>query len=49
MENLWLEFYIAQYWQDSARIINLLQEVYNAMVLMQEVLEKCRLEEIKAN
>jgi hypothetical protein len=29
--------------------MNLLQEVYNAVVLMQEVLEKCRLEEMKAN
>jgi hypothetical protein len=48
-ENSWLEFHIARRRQDSTRTMNLLQEVYNAVVLMQEVLEKCRLEEMKAN
>ena len=49
MENSWLEFHIAQHRQDSTRTMNLLQEVHNAVVLMQEALEKCRLEEMKSN
>ncbi|KAH9204869.1 hypothetical protein DL95DRAFT_318624 [Leptodontidium sp. 2 PMI_412] len=48
-ENSWLEFHIARHRQDSTRTMNLLQEVYNAVILMQEALEKCRLEEMKAN
>ena len=46
-ENSWLEFHIARHRQDSTRTMNLLQEVYNAVVLMQETLEKCRLEDMK--
>ncbi|KAF8862744.1 hypothetical protein BDZ45DRAFT_585004 [Acephala macrosclerotiorum] len=48
-ENSWLEFHIARHRQDSTRTMNLLQEVYNAVILMQQALEKCRLEEMKAN
>jgi hypothetical protein len=48
-ENSWLEFHIARHQQDSTRTMNLLQEIYNAVILMQEALEKCRLEEMKAN
>jgi hypothetical protein len=49
MENSWLEFHIARHRQDNIRTMNLLREVYNVVVLMQEALEKCRLEEMKAN
>jgi hypothetical protein len=48
-ENSWLEFHIARHRQDSTRTMNLLQEIYTAVILMQEALEKCRLEEMKAN
>jgi len=49
MENSWLEFHIARHRQDSTRTKNLLQDVYNAVVLIQEALEKFRLEDMKAN
>jgi hypothetical protein len=48
-ENSWLEFHIARHQQDSTRTMNLLQEIYTAVIAMQEALEKCRLEEMKAN
>jgi hypothetical protein len=48
-ENSWLEFHIARHRPGSTRTMNLLQEIYNAVILMQEALEKCHLEEMKAN
>jgi hypothetical protein len=48
-ENSWLEFHIARHQQNSTRTMNLLQEIYNAVMLMQEALEKYRLEEVKAD
>jgi hypothetical protein len=48
-ENSWLEFHIARHRQDSTRMTSLLQEIYNAVTLMEKALEKCRFEEIKAN
>ena len=48
-ENSWLRFHIARHQQDSDRIMTLLHEIYNAVILMQAALEKCRLEETKAN
>lgn len=48
-ENSWLEYHIARHRQDSTRTMNLLQEIYNAVTLMQKALQQCRLEEIKAN
>ncbi|KAM0132877.1 hypothetical protein ACHAP3_006166 [Botrytis cinerea] len=48
-ENSWLEYHIARHRQDSIRTMNLLQEIYNAVTLMQKALQQCRLEEIKAN
>jgi predicted ATP-dependent endonuclease of OLD family len=48
-ENSWLEYHIARYRQNSTRTMNLLQEIYNAVTLMQKALQQCRLEEIKAN
>ncbi|KAH8653965.1 hypothetical protein BGZ60DRAFT_386630 [Tricladium varicosporioides] len=48
-ENSWLEFHIARLQQESIRTSNLLQEIYSAVISMQGALEKCRLEEVKAN
>jgi hypothetical protein len=48
-ENSWLEYHIARYRQNSTRTMNLLQEIFNAVTLMQKALQQCRLEEIKAN
>ncbi|PVH72507.1 hypothetical protein DL98DRAFT_72063 [Cadophora sp. DSE1049] len=48
-ENSWLEYHIARHRQDSIRTMNLLQEIYNAVTLMQKALQQCRLEEIRAN
>lgn len=49
MINSWLEYHIARHRQESTRTMNLLQEIYNAVTLMQKALQKFRLEEIKAN
>ena len=48
-ENSWLESHIARHRQDSTRMTNLLQQMYNAVTSIEEALEKCRLEEMKAN
>jgi hypothetical protein len=48
-ENSWLEYHIARHRQGSTRTMNLLQEIYNAVTLMQKALQQCRLEGIKAN
>ncbi|KAH8650383.1 hypothetical protein BGZ60DRAFT_343965, partial [Tricladium varicosporioides] len=48
-ENSWLEYHIARHRQGSTRAMNLLQEIYDAVALIQKALQQCRLDEIKAN
>jgi hypothetical protein len=49
MENSWLEHHIARYRESRSRTMKLLQEVYKAVALIQNGLEKRRREESEAD
>ncbi|KAH8799652.1 hypothetical protein F5884DRAFT_868568 [Xylogone sp. PMI_703] len=49
MENSWLEHHIARYRESLSRTTKLLQEVYKAVALMQNGLEKSRHKESEAD
>jgi hypothetical protein len=49
MENSWMEHHIARYRESLSRTMKVLQEVYKAVALIQNGLEKCRQEESEAD
>jgi hypothetical protein len=49
MENSWLEHHIARYRESLSRTTKVLQEVYKAVALIQNGLERCRREESEAD
>lgn len=49
MENSWLEHHIARYRESLSRTMKVLQEVYKAVALIQNGLERCRREESEAD